>query len=137
MASISCRCAKVTCTFSEAQPRHSVECCCVDCYDKNAYYAKAGGAEPLPPHGTGCPLQLSYFGAKISVKGQEHLAFSKVREGADSTNAYASCCSLADDTASLCLSLSMVAQPQLCKATVVACFCSNVKEKTKENLSNL
>eukprot|EP01043_Picozoa_sp_COSAG02_P031538 COSAG02_NODE_2064_length_9963_cov_5.638179_5_plen_119_part_00 len=93
MASISCRCAKVTCTFSEAQPRHSVECCCVDCYDKNAYYAKAGGAEPLPLHGNGCPLQLSYFGAKISVKGQEHLAFSKVREGADSTNAYASCCS--------------------------------------------
>ena len=92
MACIECRCGQVKCTFPEAQPRHSVECCCVDCYDKNAYYAKAGGVE-MPAHGTGSPLQLSYFGANIAVEGQEHLAFSKLREGADSTNCYAKCCS--------------------------------------------
>lgn len=93
MATISCRCSQVTCTFSEAQPRHSIECCCVDCYDRNAFYAKAGGVEMAHAHGTGSPLQLSYFGANIAVKGQEHLAFSKLREGTDATNCYASCCS--------------------------------------------
>ena len=82
---IKCRCGKVTCTFTELAPRHSLYCCCVDCYDKNAWAAEKGGVfDKLPANlkkqGEGAPLLLTYFGARIKVNqgGKDKLSFNKV-----------------------------------------------------------
>ena len=89
-ASIRCRCGVVGLKFPTAQPVHSYECCCVDCFDKNVWSCRAGGV-PLPqgrgPHGTGTPLDLRYFPNRLVVtSGQEKLAFNRLREGSASTN---------------------------------------------------
>ena len=79
------------------QPIHGIECCCVDCYDKNIWSYKAGKA-PLPSgvsavHGVGSPAALYYYPNKFEVTGKEKLAVNKVRAGGASTNMVTTCCS--------------------------------------------
>lgn len=97
MASINCRCGDVSVAFTCQQPIHEIECCCVDCYDKNVWAYKAGGAA-LPSgvtgiHGQGKPLDLRYWPNKLAVTGKEKLAFNKVRDDAASINMVTTCCS--------------------------------------------
>lgn len=85
LASIICRCSQVQVRLPTRAPMYSLECCCVDCYQKNEWSAKQGATKPL---------LLSYFANKLTIiKGRDCLAFNKLREGAASTNMVTTCCS--------------------------------------------
>ena len=96
MATLSCRCGIVSIKLTDTKPKHSFECCCVDCYDKNVWSCEAGGvACPVGfgTHGVGSPLHLVYYDNKLDVqKGKDRISFNRLRAGAASTNMVASCC---------------------------------------------
>ena len=87
--SISCDCGDVNIEFSVQRPLYSLECCCVDCYQK--LHASKG---KMPhDHGTGDPLKLSYFPNNLNVKaGSDKIEFNKLRSDANSTNMITTCC---------------------------------------------
>lgn len=91
MASITCKCGKVAIKYP-ADPIAVVECCCVECYQRNQVMAEKGNTE-MPPgleeHGKK-PLTMVYLpGSFVATKGNEYLTFNKMRDDALSTHA---CC---------------------------------------------
>jgi len=92
-AFIRCKCGHVTVEFTAKKAKVALECCCVDCFAKNEYYAGLGGPQ-LPPRFANreLPLVLNYWDNCLKVTGKDKLAFTKIREGCASTNAIASCC---------------------------------------------
>eukprot|EP00037_Helgoeca_nana_P026303 m.296100 g.296100 ORF g.296100 m.296100 type:complete len:255 (+) comp27188_c0_seq5:2340-3104(+) len=95
MAWIQCRCKAVKVTFSVSKPSHSLECCCVDCYQKYTWSCEAGGVD-IPPsvlfEQKKKALSLAYFPSRMVVEGKDKLKFNKLRENGQSTNCVASCC---------------------------------------------
>ena len=95
MASVRCRCGAVSLTFPTREPVNAFECCCVDCYDKLIWSCDKASVQPpqaFVEHGKHKPLDLRYWPNRLVVKGEEHLSFNRLREGATSTNMVTTCC---------------------------------------------
>ena len=93
LAKLICRCSKVSIEFTTSKPLYSLECCCVDCYQKNEWSSKMNG-ETFPfVFGTRKPLTLSYFLNRFTVvRGEKHIGFNRLREDSESVNMIATCC---------------------------------------------
>merc|ERR1711904_628419 len=93
MATIKCKCGKVTVSFPQEQPIFAGECGCVDCLGKLSCYACKGGPEiPADIASQDKCLIAYYHHDKMVVTGKDKLKFTSVREGSASTNCVASCC---------------------------------------------
>lgn len=93
---VTCRCGDLDVRFHDvSKPLYSLECCCVDCYQKNAWSAwRYRKDRALPNHGDGSPLRLSYFPNRFSLvsKHDRPVKFNKIRKHANSTNMISTCC---------------------------------------------
>lgn len=96
---VTCRCGDLNLRFHGVfKPLYSLECCCVDCYQKNSWSLKRHCKDAtLPKHGDGSPLHLSYFPNRFSLisrpaKCERPVKFNKIREHAKSTNMISTCC---------------------------------------------
>jgi len=81
-------------TWPSIKPAYSLECFCVDCYQKNEHFAKVSGA-PIPDDFTKhakMPMLLSYWPAKMLISGKENLTFNKLRGDSSSINCCTKCC---------------------------------------------
>lgn len=95
MAYIQCNCGKVTVTFCQRMPQCRGECCCVDCFQKNEYFATQAGLDVAPEltvDGRTRPLQSVYYPNKMVVVGEDLLTFNRVRGDADACNCCTTCC---------------------------------------------
>lgn len=94
MASFSCDCGRVNVLFVDHQSRTRVNCCCCDCYQKNAWAASNGGPKLLDAHvNKEKPLWGEHWNARMTVTGKENLAFCRLHTKAVSVNCVAKCCS--------------------------------------------
>ena len=91
----SCRCGNIRIAFDDILT--SVECGCVDCYDKNLWSCRSGGVAPpagLERHGQGRCVRVCYIPNNLVFNSAEPpVAFNRLREGSRSTNMVATCCS--------------------------------------------
>lgn len=93
LSRLTCKCKNVALKFTTAKPLYSLECCCVDCYQKNEWAARKSGETFSKTHGSGTPLKLSYFANRFTVeRGEKHIAFNRLREDSESINMVTSCC---------------------------------------------
>ena len=97
VTSVACSCGKVRVIFvpatdyenEAATSKWRNECCCVDCYQKVTW---SNGFDSPAVLKREQPVEILYFMNRMRVTGKEHLQFSKLRDGAMTTNMTAACC---------------------------------------------